>query len=321
MAIKAGSIIKVGSIIMAKKGFSEKEEHDPLSLFIKKSNSWITEYFKPFLFLLLAGILIFGLVLFYSYWQKLENQKGAKLLYQSRKELVQWEKKAGGNVLSFDSSQNFFEQAKKAKYNSEMNEKVNKHIILINKWIAKPAGLFATMEMVYFLLEYEKPKMAMALLNKAVLHKKKNTTGFLSAFQAGIYLMDQGEYEKAEQSFQFITENEKAKWLWPMSLVKIALCYEKQNKWDKAKEVYRRLKNDFSDSPSAERAEKYLNLLALKARMDKPMDKPIQGNENKGEKQNKLTNEPSDKSADKQPKDEPADESTDKQPVKEKTNE
>ena len=253
---------------MAKQSFSETKERDPLSLFVKKSHSWALQYFRPFLFLLIASISIFGFSLFYSYWQKRENKNSEELLYQARKELSLAEKKAGGNILNFDSGQNFFEQAKKAKYNSEINERVNKYINRIDKWIAQPSGLLSAMEMVYFLRKYEKSELAMELLNKAVLHKKKNMVGFLVALQAGTYLMDQGEYDKAITNFQFITKSEKAKWLWPMTLTKTALCYEKQNKWDQAKEVYKRVKSDFSDSLDAETAGQYLNLLKLRMKMD-----------------------------------------------------
>lgn len=266
---------------MAKQSFLETKERDPLSLFVKKSHSWAVQYFRPLLFLLIAGVAIFGLSLFYSYWQKQENKKSEELLYQARKELSRAEKKAGGNILNFDSGQNFFEQAKKAKYNSEIHEEVNKYINRIEKWIAQPSGLLATMEMIYFLRKYEKSELAMELLNKAVVHKKKNMVGFLVALQAGVYFMNQGECDKAINNFQFITGDEKAKWLWPEALIKTALCYEKQNKWDQAKNTYKRVKNNFSDSLDAETAGQYLNLLKLKLKMgkqfrDKKENKPTE---------------------------------------------
>ena len=257
---------------MAKKNFSEKEERDPLSLFIKKSNTFLSEYFWPIFSVLVGGVLIFGLSLLYSYWGKQQNQKAEELLYQARKELVLAEEKAGGDILDFNSSQNFFGRTKKAKYNSEMDKLANQYISVIKKWISKPVGLTAAAEMVSFLYQYEKKEQAMELVKEATLNKKKNMIGFLIAFQSGAYLMDQGDYDEAVKSFQFIMMNKKAEWLWPDTLVKIALCYEQQDKKEQAQEIYIRIKNDFSDSQASGTAEKYLNLLRIQGRMGKQVE-------------------------------------------------
>ena len=252
---------------MAKKKNSEKEERDPLSLFMKKSNSLVHQYFWPILTVLITSVLIFGLSIFYSYLEKQGNKKAEEQLYQVRKELVLAEEKAGGDILGFNSSQNFFGQTKKAKYNSEMDRLVNRYISLIKEWISKPVGLVAVAEMIHFLNQYEKQEQAMDLLKIATLHKKKNLVGFLIAFQSGTYLMKFGQYEAAVQDFQFITTNKNAEWLWPETLIKTALCYEKQSQVDQARMIYKRIKNDFSDSPSAEKAEQYLNLLQIRDKM------------------------------------------------------
>lgn len=254
---------------MARKKSPEKEERDPLSLFIKKSNSFVHKYFWPVFSTLAAGVLIFGLSLLYSYWEGQRNQKAEELLYQARNKLVLAEEKAGGDVLGFNSSQNFFGQTKKAKYNVEMDKSANEYMNLIKSWISKPVGLAAAAEMISFLYQYEKKEQAMELIKLAVLHKKQSLMGFLIALQSGTYLMDQGDCDEAVKNFQFITVNKKAKWLWPDALIKTALCYEEQGKKNKAKEIYRRVRDDFSDFSSGETAEKYLNLLYLEDRLSK----------------------------------------------------
>ncbi len=255
---------------MAKKTLPEKTERDPLSLFITKSNLWVQKYFKYISFALLAGILAIGLSFLYFYWQKKENKTASTLLYQAKKELAQAEQKAGGDTLSFDNTQNFFGQTKKAKYTAELNTQVNQYINLIKQWISKPAGLSAVAEMAYFLHQYGKHKEALSLLNIANPYKKKNLIGFLIAFQSGTYFMDQGEYEKAIKNFQFITKEKKAEWLWPDTLLKMALVYEKQNKTDQARKIYRRIKTDFSDSQISDIAMQYMNALNLLKKMNSP---------------------------------------------------
>lgn len=258
---------------MAKKKNSQREERDPLFLFTQKSNSLVRQYFWPILTILVAGVLVFGLAVFYFYWDKSVNKKAEEQLYQVRKKLMLVEEKAGGNILGFDNSQNFFGKTKQAKYNSEMDELVNQYVGVIKEWISKPAGLVAVAEMVHFLHQYKKQEQAMDLLKTAAFYKKKNLVGFLIAFQSGTYLMNQGEYESAIQDFQFITANKKAEWLWPDALIKIALCYEKQNKVNQAREIYKKIKDNFSDSQAGERAEKYLNLLQLQGKTNKRMEK------------------------------------------------
>ena len=257
---------------MAKNNFPEKEERDPLSLFIKKSNTFVSRYFWPATSLLVGGILIFGLSLLYTYLGKQQNQKAEELLYQARKKLVSAEEKAGGDVLGFNSSQNFFGGTKKAEYNSEMDEMVRQYAGVIEEWISKPAGLTAATEMVSFLHQYGKKEQAMELVKLVALNKRKTMVGFLVSFQSGAYLMDRGSYDEAIENFQFIMKSEEAKWLWPDTLVKMALSYEQQGKKEQAKEIYKRIKNDFSDSQAGETAEKYLNLLRIQDRVGKRVD-------------------------------------------------
>jgi len=255
---------------MNKNHFPSKEEQDPLSLFIAKSNSWVREYFWLLSSVLAICLVIFGLSLFYSYWQSQTNKKAAGILYQARKELVLAEKKAGGDILSFDKNQNFFEQAKKAKYSSEIDKSAHIYIDLIKKWISKPSGLSAASEMAHFLYQYDKKEEAVDLLKLTDTGRRKESLlGFLVSFQLGSYLMDQTEYGEAIQHFQFITESEKAKWLWPDALIKTALCHEKRKEADLAGEIYRRVKNDFPDSQASEKARRYLNLFQLSKKMDK----------------------------------------------------
>ena len=254
---------------MDKNHFPSKEERDPLSLFIAKSNSWVREYFWLLFAVLAICLSIFGLSLFYSYWQLQVNKKAAAILYQARKELVLAEKKAGGDILSFDKSQNFFEQAKKAKYNPEMDKSVHLYMDLIKKWILKPSGLSAASEMAHFLYQYDKKREAVDLLKLTVSGRQENLLGFLIAFQLGSYLMDQAEYGEAIQYFQFITGSKKAEWLWPNALISTALCHEKRKEADLAGEIYRRVKNDFPDSQSSEKAKRYLNLLQLNEKINK----------------------------------------------------
>ena len=254
---------------MAKKTIPEKEERDPLALFIKKSSLLTQEYFKPALIVVISGLIVFGFFLFYFYWQKTENKKASEFLYQARKELILAEQKAGGDVMSIDDGKNFFGQTKKAEYSPEMDQFVQQYISVIKKWISKPVGLSAVVEMSHFLYQYEKKEDALNLLKAAEPYVKKNLIGFMIHFQIGTYLMDKSKYEEAIQSFQFIVKEKKAEWLWPEALLKIALCYEGQNKQTQAEETYKKIKDQFLDTKAGDKATRYFNLLKVQNKIGK----------------------------------------------------
>ena len=268
-----------------KKQPAQVEETDLLAFFIKRTQLWVSHNFKYILFILVSGILILGLFFLNSYWRKQFNKQAAESLYQVRKVLMLAEKKAGGDVLGFDNSQNFFGQSKKAKHNLEEIDGLSKnYIAVINEYKHRPSALAASIELAQFLYKYEKPQLAIDLLSTTSLYKKKNVMGFLLSLQLGSYLMDKAEYAAAIEQMQFITENKSAKWLWPSTLIKIALCYEKQSKIAKAKEVYLQVKKDFPDSQESDRASQYLNLLTLQEGLGKTKDSlDSQSNKKKGD--------------------------------------
>ena len=157
--------------MMAKnKDFPQKVEKDPLALFIRKSHSWMGEYFKPLIFSLVFGFLCLGLFFLYSYWQTYQNQGAEEELYQAKKELVALEKKAGGDMLSFDRGQNFFAQPKKASYNPQIAQAVLKYADLVKKKVFLSAGRQAVLELSPFLNQYKEHRpLALELMKKSPL--------------------------------------------------------------------------------------------------------------------------------------------------------
>ena len=265
-----------------KKQPAQVEETDLLALFIKRTQLWVSHNFKYILSVLVSGVLILGLFFLNSYWKKQLNKQAAEYLYEARKVLMLAEKTAGGDVLGFDNSQNFFGQSKKAKHNLEEIAGLSKnYIAVIKEYIHRPSALVASIELAQFLHKYEKPELAIDLLSAASSYKKKNVMGFLLSLQLGSYLMDKAEYALAVEQMQFITENKSAKWLWPSTLIKIALCYEKQSKIAKAKEVYLQVKKDFPDSQESDRAIQYLNLLTLQEGLGKTKGSSLDSQSNK----------------------------------------
>ena len=268
-----------------KKKTTQVEETDLLALFIKNTQIWVSQNFKYILSVLVSGILILGLFFLNSYWRKWSNKQAAEYLYGAKKALMLAEKKAGGDILGFDGSQNFFGQGKKAKSNLEEIEELSKnYIVAIKERKHQPSALAASIELAQFLYKYEKLQLAIDLLSTTSSYKKKNVMGSLLSLQLGSYLMDKAEYEAAIEQMQFITNNKSAKWLWPSTLIKVALCYEKQNQIDKAKEIYRQIKKDFPDSQESEKASQYLNLLTLQKRLGKTKGSlDSQSNKKKGD--------------------------------------
>ncbi|HEY4324579.1 MAG TPA: tetratricopeptide repeat protein [Mucilaginibacter sp.] len=66
------------------------------------------------------------------------------------------------------------------------------------------------------------------------------------------------DYDKAETYFKKAADKAKNKFLSPMYLKKLGLVYEAQNDYKSASEVYKKIKNDYPDSPQAQSIDEYI---------------------------------------------------------------
>ncbi|HEY2580732.1 MAG TPA: tetratricopeptide repeat protein [Mucilaginibacter sp.] len=66
------------------------------------------------------------------------------------------------------------------------------------------------------------------------------------------------DYDKAETYFKKAADKAKNKFLSPMYLKKLGLVYEAQNDYKSASEAYKRIKNDYPDSPQAQSIDEYI---------------------------------------------------------------
>ena len=200
----------------------------------------------------------------YGYRSSQINQQAEEELYQAKEQLILVEKKYGGQLLGSNGNPGFFNQKKKASYNSEIDNSSKQYISVIEKWIKYPAGLVAAGEMAGFLYQYEgKEQEALELLKRALQSAKKSVSADLVSFQLSVYLMNSGEYEEAVSYLERITQSQESKWLWSEAFLKIGLSYEKQDKRDQAEKFYRMVQRDFPDSSSSDRALQYLNGLKI----------------------------------------------------------
>jgi tetratricopeptide (TPR) repeat protein len=66
------------------------------------------------------------------------------------------------------------------------------------------------------------------------------------------------DYDKAETYFKKAADKAKNKFLSPMYLKKLGLTYEAQNDYKSADEAYKKIKNDYPDSPQAQSIDEYI---------------------------------------------------------------
>jgi tetratricopeptide (TPR) repeat protein len=66
------------------------------------------------------------------------------------------------------------------------------------------------------------------------------------------------DYDKAETYFKKAADKAKNKFLSPMYLKKLGLVYEAQNDYKSADQAYKRIKNDYPDSPQAQSIDEYI---------------------------------------------------------------
>lgn len=265
-------MIVQGSCGLADKNISpsSSSEKDPLSLFIRKANQYLYQYFKYIICFIVLLLMVFGGVLLWQYWERQQNQLAAEELYVARSALIAAEKKANGQTLSTETPDRFFNPIQKAsEYTLDMQKSVEQYLTVIRRHLHRPMGVVSAIEVTFFLRAYGQQDPAIKLLqdlNK--VFKKKNLLGFLLAFQLGIHWMNEGKYQLALEKFQWIQQQKKIEWLKPDVLLRIGLVYEQLNQYTKARAVYTQIKKDFTDSQAAGRAEQYLNLLKVKQAMN-----------------------------------------------------
>jgi tetratricopeptide (TPR) repeat protein len=66
------------------------------------------------------------------------------------------------------------------------------------------------------------------------------------------------DYDKAETYFRKAADKASNKFLSPVYLKKLGLVYEAQNDYKSADEVYKKIKEDYSDSPQAQNIDEYI---------------------------------------------------------------
>ena len=245
---------------MFKKYFSTGGEKDPLALFVKKGRELVFRYFKYILALICAGFLFSGSYLLYQYNSKRNNQKASAEIYKSEKKLLTSEEKAGGRLLRAGST--FSKDLKKAPY-AEIEEALEQHLSVILQWIKRPAGALAVIKISYFLDKYGKNLQALELLEQARKYHKKGVLSSLISYQAGVYLMNSTQYEKAQTLFDEILKDKSLSWLYSQVLLLKALALEKQNKMSLAGNVYKEIIEKYPESSQAQQAEQYLNFFKV----------------------------------------------------------
>ena len=234
--------------------------------FMDSARSWALKYFiylLAFIGLALAGL---GGILLKNAWDMRQNVRAETQLYSAKKKLIQAEKQAGGNILEFDSSGNFFASPKKAKtLTPAMRQELKNYTAVIKKHLTFPPGALAAVETAHFLNLYGESAQGLALLEQARgKFQKKTLPGFLLAFQTGTALMNAQKYPSALKHFKWLEQNPKAQWLHADVLLHTGLTYEKLKKYSKARQVYQKLKMQFPNTAPARRAVQYLNLLKIR---------------------------------------------------------
>lgn len=124
------------------------------------------------------------------------------------------------------------------------------------------AGRAAAANLIGLYLNYEKVDKATEFVSKLNI-KSQDTMGALLNIQVATLAMNQGDYQKASEILEKLTQQKDTEFLRPTGLLKLGLCYEKLQQMDRAKEVYTRVSTEFPDTETSRNAKSYLRSLEL----------------------------------------------------------
>ena len=211
----------------------------------------------------LAGLSYWGWI-FYS--QK-QNEKAERELYSLRSQLIEAEKKAGGELFS---ARSLF-QEKKADFESISKEvEVYKNFLMSQKTV-RPVHVMSAMELSSFLIRYEKKDQALNLLDSVRMKSVSRSTWLYSVLliQLGTLFMDKGNFTRAIDLFSEVLSLKSAEAFYQEVLLKTAVCYESIGELEKASEIYEEIRQNKNAGLYKERALHYDRLFRLKQKLEK----------------------------------------------------
>lgn len=124
------------------------------------------------------------------------------------------------------------------------------------------AAAIAAINLAGFYLSNNKAELAAALLEQVGGGGSGTLKALLQAQRATL-AMEKGDFERAINEFEMITQNKEVDFLHSVALLKIGVCYERLQQLDRAKETYIRVSTEFGETESARTAKGYLRLLEL----------------------------------------------------------
>ena len=210
----------------------------------------------------LAGLSFWGSSL---YSQK-QNEKAEAELYPFRFRLIEAEKKAGGEL--FDSRSLF--QEKKADFESVSKEVEDYKNFLMSQETTRPAHLISAIELVAFLIKYQKQDVALSLLDFVYMRSSSRTSWLYSVLliQLGTLFMDKGDFTRAIDLFSEVLPLKSAEPFHQEILLKTALCYESIGEFEQSSDIYNEIRQNKSAGLYKERALHYDRLFRLKRKLE-----------------------------------------------------
>ncbi len=213
-----------------------------------------------------VGVLFFGFSgwLGWGYYNNFQNHQAEEDIYPYRSRLVAAEKKAGGEVYGAASSFFALKKAKSIKvFSKELEDYKN---FLLSKNSYRVAHWIASVELAYFLIQYDEEKEALSLLeNMSQQSSSKGWVYHALLYQLGVLFMNQKNYTRALHFFSKVASNDATSSFHQEVFLKMALCYEEMGEKEKARNIYLELAKE--DSLYKERVVHYDRLLQVKEKV------------------------------------------------------
>ena len=250
----------------------------------QKITSWIQDHLNPILygtgFICVCGLSVFA----WFQWENQEEKQAYDRIYSHRSALEKAHKKSNGenHKRGAKSIADLFKPKKEAPfvYSDEMKIKAEKYEEAIRKDQKTLAGAAAAIDLADFYNQAGEKAKAISLLTLfshrsqgllSFLFKRKHSSSVytLLRLQLANFYMDEKNCEKALPLLSFVTETKNAKPFHPETWLQMGLCYEQMQDILRVEETYKKIKDQYPDSPMAQTAEVYLRLFKISQKYKK----------------------------------------------------
>ena len=250
----------------------EVKKPDPFIHYTDKAIAWIEKHGKSIgtviMVLSLGGAGYVGV----NKYQKNQEQKAQTALYNLRVQMEKLtenfnkeDKKENKGKENKSSPEERAQEAPKKDFNTHYATLIGDYKKFFKDYAKSNSEKAGTIQLANLYAENEKWEEVISLLSPKVSSGAKDSFYFgMMSMLLSQAQMNSEQCPEAIKVLEAVSAQATHKHLHPESLLRIGICYENQQDYEKAKQYFERVSRDFEESEAATNAKYFLRYLALK---------------------------------------------------------